>query len=258
MKTHWWLVSILVILMLMFPSPSVREALGSTSIRLVVNGRDLAVSPRPFISMPENTVLVPLRAFGEAIGARVEWEEDTRTVSVYGPCECGDEYLRGVWALDGQEAGIAMNIITAADLMAKLDDDNDGMLCDYREGGGDRIADDPLIVDVRDRTDYEAGHIPSAIWIADAAHMGQKENEAVLRRLLAQHVAGGGKEEIVVYCYTGHTSGLVTGVLGARGLPVRNLMYGFDIGWTGSRPVPPAIAGPLESLPDTPVEPGCG
>jgi rhodanese-related sulfurtransferase len=64
--------------------------------------------------------------------------------------------------------------------------------------------------------------------------MGKQENVQRLRDLLAEHIVQGGKNEIVVYCSTGHLAGLVAGVLGLRGFNVKNLQYGFDIAWTGT------------------------
>lgn len=65
--------------------------------------------------------------------------------------------------------------------------------------------------------------------------------------LLAAHVKQGGKNEIVVYCYTGHTAGLVAGVLGARGFNIKNLIYGFDNGWMGTQIADIPARGPVES-----------
>lgn len=80
---------------------------------------------------------------------------------------------------------------------------------------------------MRARWLYDFGHIPSAVWVAEASDMGKQENEQRLRDLLAEHIVQGGKNEIVVYCSTGHMAGLVAGVLGSRGFNVKNLQYGF-------------------------------
>lgn len=147
-----------------------------------------------------------------------------------------------------QQPDIKRNLISAAALRDLLDDDRDGDLADYREGhnGGDAIANDPLVVDVRARWFYDFSHIPGAVWIAEAAAMGTKENEQRLGELLASHVKQGGKNKVVVYCHTGHTAGLVAGVLGTRGFNVKNLQYGFDIAWTGTQTAPAPIKALVE------------
>ena len=119
----------------------------------------------------------------------------------------------------------------------------------------DSVA-DPLLVDVRKYEDYENGRIPGAIWVANVDELGSKESEQELRRLLNEHVASGGANEIVVYCYTGHSAGLVAGVLGAKGFNIKNLRFGFNIGWAGLQEAPAAIMGPVCShSPDEPCDP---
>lgn len=216
------------------------------AIHLNIDGKDLAVHPPPV--MIENRVFVPLRAIAEILGADVTWNAASRTVNLRTLVKQGELYLQGLGNQSTAQPGIERSFISAAALLDLLDDDRDGDLADYREGhsGGDTIANDPLVVDVRARCDYDTAHIPGAVWVAEAAAMGGKENEEQLRRLLANHVNKGGKNEIVLYCYTGHTAGLVAGVLGTRGLNVKNLAYGFDIAWTGAKTAPAPLRAPVE------------
>lgn len=218
----------------------------SKSIRINVDGEDWAALPPPI--MIENRVFVPLRAIAAVLGADVAWNAASRTVNVRTPVKQGELYLQGLGNRGAEQPGVAKNFISATALRDLLDDDRDGDLADYREGhsGGDTIANDPLVVDVRARCDYDTAHIPGAVWVAEAAAMGKKENEEELRRLLANHVNKGGKDEIVLYCYTGHTAGLVAGVLGTRGVNVKNLAYGFDIAWTGAKTAPAPLRAPVE------------
>lgn len=51
-----------------------------TSPRLIVNGQALAGSYRPVVI--ENRIFVPLRVVSETLGARVDWDGSTRTVTV--------------------------------------------------------------------------------------------------------------------------------------------------------------------------------
>ncbi len=219
---------------------------GGKSVRINVDGEDWAALPPPI--MIENRVFVPLRAIAAVLGADVAWNAASRTVNVRTPVKQGELYLQGLGNRGAEQPGIEKNFITAAALHDLLDDDRDGDLADYRKGhsGGDTIANDPLVVDVRARCDYDTAHIPGAIWVAEAAAMGKKENEEELRRLLANHVNKGGKDQIVLYCYTGHTAGLVAGVLGTRGVNVKNLAYGFDIAWTGAKTAPTPLKAPVE------------
>lgn len=244
MKKVWLLILSVCLLFLVAAWALAAEK----AVRLVVDGQELAVFPPPFIS--ENRVFVPLRAVAEALGADVSWDAATRSVVVETPAGKGERYLEGLPGPGGQP-DIARNFVSAAALRDVLDDDRDGDLADYREGhsGGDLISNDPLVVDVRAGSDYAAAHIPGAVWIAPAQEMGKKENVARLRELLSAHAARGGKNEVVVYCYTGHTAGLAAGVLGTQGFNVKNLKFGFNIAWTGTQAAPAAIKAPTEANP---------
>lgn len=81
-------------------------------------------------------------------------------------------------------------------------------------------ANDPLVVSVRSAEHYALGHIPGAI------NIPYKEiaNEEQLKKLPKDR-------KIVIYCYTGHTGGIATGILGMLGYDVVNLKWGINA-WT--------------------------
>lgn len=231
MKRLWWVLFCCLILILITPAwaKTVSEA-----PRIVVDRRELEFNPAPLII--ENRLFAGVRALVEALGADIAWDADNQTVVISRPYRQGERYLQG---LSGETPGnpdAQRNLINAAALRVLLDDDRDGDLADYRAGhsSGDTITNDPLVVDLRARCLYDFGHIPAAVWVAETSDMSKQENVQRLRDLLAEHIVQGGKNEIVVYCSTGHLAGLVAGVLGLRGFNVKNLQYGFDIAWTGT------------------------
>lgn len=115
----------------------------SEAPRIVVDGRELEISPAPLII--KNRVFAGLRALVEALGADIAWDADNQTVVISRPYRQGERYLQG---LSGETPGnpdARRNLINAAALRDLLDDDRDGDLADYRAGysGGDTIANDP-------------------------------------------------------------------------------------------------------------------
>lgn len=97
--------------------------------------------------------------------------------------------------------------IAAADLFNLLND-------------GDE-SNDPFIISVRAADHYALGHIPGAVNIPYAT-IANEESLAMIPP----------DRDIVVYCYTGHTGGIATGVLGMLGYQnVRNLKFGIHA-WT--------------------------
>lgn len=68
-----------LVLLLALAAPPMSTA-ASSGIRLVVDGRPLAVDPPPLLV--DGRVLLPLRAVGEALGAEVAWDARTRAVTV--------------------------------------------------------------------------------------------------------------------------------------------------------------------------------
>lgn len=220
-------------------------AIADSPIKLLVNGNEIKSDVAPVLQ--NDRVLVPVRFVSEALGCEVIWDKENQSV-VITKIGGGDKYLKGQNDPDAAEPSIHSNFVKAPDLLAVLDDDKDNDLCDYRDGhnGGDNIANDPLVVDLRTKKDYDAGHIPGAIFIAQAQDIGMKENSDKLRQELAAHVAKGGKSQIVVYCFTAHTAGLAAGVLGADGFNVKNLRFGYSITWEGTKSADATIYGPRE------------
>jgi len=254
LKTVWWGLLGCLILTLVTSSWAVA---GGRALRIVVDGGALETNPLPFVS--ENQVFAPVRTLAEVLGADVAWDADNRAVVISRPPGQGERYLQGLSDRTSGHSDIRRNLVSAAALRDLLDDDRDGDLADYRAGhsGGDSIANDPLVMDLRARSLYDSGHVPGAVWIAEALDMGKQENEQRLYDLIANHIAQGGKNEVVVYCSTGHMAGLVAGVLGSRGFNVKNLQYGFDVAWTGTLTVPKPIKAPVEHV-EVKEAPGCG
>lgn len=225
-----------------------------TPIKLVINGGPVAVEPEPTLS--EGRVLAPVRFIAEHLGAQVRWDEENSTVFI--DFQQGDSYLKGQNNPSGTSAGIMRNFISASELKDILDDDKDNDLADYRQAhnGGDKIDNDPLVVDLRKKEEYDAKHIPGAVWIAVAENMAERQNVQKLKDKLDEHAAGGGKKEVVLYCYTGNTSGLVAGVLGTQGLPVKSMKYGFDIAWQDTKNADMPVLAPMENSDGTTIQ--CG
>lgn len=227
-------------------------AIAENPVKLLVNGQEVKSDANPVLQ--SGRVLVPVRAVAEALGFEVTWDEANNAVII--KRNSGDNYLRGKNDPKQTKPSINTNFIKSSDLKAILDDDKDNDLCDYREGrsGGDKIENDPLVVDVRQKKDFDAGHIPGAIFIAPAEEIASAENLAALKKALADHVAKGGVAEIVLYCYTGHTAGLAAGVLGDMGFNVKNMRFGYNIAWEdGTRTPDKTILGPREDKDGKPV-----
>ncbi|MEW5960233.1 MAG: rhodanese-like domain-containing protein [Chloroflexota bacterium] len=87
-------------------------------------------------------------------------------------------------------------------------------------------SNDPLVIDVRKAEDYQAGHIPGAVYI-DPKAVGSAASLAMLP-------AG---KQVVVYCYTGQTASQVTSVLNMLGYDAANLKFGFAA-WSASGKYP--------------------
>lgn len=203
---------------------------------MIIDNQMISAEPSPLFH--GDRVFVPLRLVAQALGAEVNWHEESNTVEMTrGSTLAGAEYLKG-----------ESNFISATELKSLLDDDNDDDIADYRTGhnGGDLFSNDPLVVDIRAKEDYAATHIPGAVWIAGAHDIADQANLTALGKIYQQHIDAGGKAEIVLYCFTGNSSGLAAGVLGTQGLPVRSMMYGFDIAWRGTKYVEKAVRAPME------------
>ncbi|MBI2955421.1 MAG: rhodanese-like domain-containing protein [Chloroflexi bacterium] len=96
--------------------------------------------------------------------------------------------------------------IKAEDLFYNLNDGN--------------AANDPQVLSVRSKADYEIGHIPGAINIP-WQEVVRKDN---LARLAPD-------KPIAVYCYTGHTGSQASAILNMLGYETRNLQHGIG-SWT--------------------------
>lgn len=97
-------------------------------------------------------------------------------------------------------------IILADDLFTLLNDGDD--------------TNDPFIISVRSPQHYAIGHIPGAINIP-WKEIVETEN---LQKIPPD-------QDIVVYCYTGHTGGLATTALNMLGYSAKNLKHGI-MSWT--------------------------
>lgn len=109
-------------------------------------------------------------------------------------------------AAEAYVSGTASPVISASALFANLNDGN--------------TANDPLVLSVRARADYDKGHIPGAYNIPwrELTKLEKLEKLDPSR-------------EIVVYCYTGHTGGIATTALNMMGYKATNLKHGM-CGWT--------------------------
>ncbi len=112
-------------------------------------------------------------------------------------------------------------------LLDIIDDNKDGIPYD----DGDNLNNDPLIVDIREKDDYEKGHIPGAVWIASGLEMAKQENLEKLQAALNEHKNRTGNDEVLVYSYTQHDAGIIAGLLGTLGYNAKVLRYGICYGW---------------------------
>jgi rhodanese-related sulfurtransferase len=101
-------------------------------------------------------------------------------------------------------------------------------------------SNDPFILSVRSAEHYALGHIEGAHnipWraIADPANLATLPTD----------------EQIVVYCYTGHTGQVAATLLRLLGYDAVNLKFGM-MGWTGDAEV--LATTPFSDAPDYPVE----
>ncbi|MGD8623092.1 MAG: rhodanese-like domain-containing protein [Anaerolineae bacterium] len=104
-------------------------------------------------------------------------------------------------------------------------------------------SNDPFIVSVRSPEHYALGHIPGAINIP-WKQIAKPESLAQLPT----------DQQIVVYCYTGHTGQVSATILGALGYDVVNLKFGM-MGWTKNDEVVVATRfGPDTDQRDYPLE----
>ena len=94
------------------------------------------------------------------------------------------------------------------------------------------IGYDPYIISVRKAEHYAKGHIPGAVNIG-FGDLFKAETLATLPQ----------DQQIVVYCYTGHTGSQATAILGALGYDVVNLLHGMSA-WTTDEEIAPSRFNP--------------
>ena len=103
-------------------------------------------------------------------------------------------------------------------------------------------SNDPVVLSVRSADAYAMGHIAGAINIP-WSQIASAENLAKLPP----------DQQIMVYCYTGHTGQVATTVLGVLGYQVSNIKYGM-MGWTEDDEVLATARYDPATSPDYPVE----
>ncbi len=134
-------------------------------------------------------------------------------------------------AADAYAGGTEPPVMTAVDLYANLNDGDD--------------TNDPIVLSVRSADHYAIGHVPGAInipWreIADADNLEMLPTN----------------QQILVYCYTGHTGGVATTALNMMGYDAVNLKWGI-MSWTQDESV--RAANPFDDETDShdyPIETG--
>ena len=109
-------------------------------------------------------------------------------------------------SLDAYVGGTKAPVISAQSLFDNLNDGDTG--------------NDPVVLSVRSSEHYTTGHIPGAINIP-WKEIGNSTNLSGLPE----------DQQIVVYCYTGHTGAVTTTALNAMGYDAINLKFGI-MSWT--------------------------
>ena len=140
----------------------------------------------------------------------------TMTVFISG---CGDDDDDGV---NGPGASLEFDVIQA-NVDAYVDSDIGPVttaqaLFDNLNDGN--ASNNPTIVSVRSAAHYALGHIEGAINIPWRA-IAEPENVAMLSK----------DDDIVVYCYTGHTGGVATTALRSLGYKATNMKFGM-VAWS--------------------------
>jgi len=103
---------------------------------------------------------------------------------------------------------------------------------------------DPLIISVRAKEDYDKGHIPGAVWV--------KPGELFTPEMLSKIDPD---REIVVVCYTGQGASHVTEGLNELGYDAKALLFGMS-SWTNDPNVFVKRFNPEKHAHDYPVETG--
>lgn len=94
------------------------------------------------------------------------------------------------------------------------------------------VSNDPLIIDVRTKEEYDAGHIKEgtaeAIRYDNFGYMAKPYNLDKVDAALASHP---GAKTIVFVCQSGHKGALITSIYGMLGYDARDLQGGYNA-WT--------------------------
>ena len=88
-------------------------AYAGSTVRIVVNGREM--SPSPPAQVIDNRVFVPLRFVSDALGASVDWNADTCTVTVLSPVLTNAEALE---VIDTAKVNSEKRMLSRLDLTA--------------------------------------------------------------------------------------------------------------------------------------------
>ncbi len=79
-NNNYKIIALVIAVVFIFSGNFVDRSYAASSIRLVVDGKDMTSSASPVID--NNRTLVPLRLISEELGATVKWDNDNRTVLV--------------------------------------------------------------------------------------------------------------------------------------------------------------------------------
>ncbi len=133
MKNKWF--AAFGILMLLFVFTLSPASYAATPVKLIINGQEILPDVTPQIM--EGRVMAPVRSIAEALGASVEWDNDSRTVTVTTKTEdikTDQDLIAGIWqgtlAFSGQEIRIVFQITSNADgtLTAAMDSPDQGAM----------------------------------------------------------------------------------------------------------------------------------
>jgi rhodanese-related sulfurtransferase len=149
------------------------------------------------------------------------WTDDS-TITVdkcFNKVTTGNDYSYEVGAYDEE---ILESFYSSIDPGVKLASDL------YEELNDGDTSDDPFILSIRSKEDYELGHIPGAVNYGGITSLFTIENLSKLPF----------NNEIIVVCYTGHTASQATALLNALGYDATALKYGM-CGWCANTTIAP-------------------
>lgn len=152
---------------------------------------------------------------GAAIASSAQHSWDTRHGVIL------QRAVDGFWTAHLTSSGSGTDRLISADSLHTLITDADA-------------TNDPLIVDLRVKGDYDAGHIQGAVQVTDGGTVYdfktilKPQALAKLEEMIDSHV---GNKSVVIYCQSGHKGAFLTGYLGVLGFDVQDLSGGWS-GWT--------------------------